>query len=105
MKRLNQEAEDVMHKLNFDELEPTVMMYYWLNREFPLIKDNPVLNKFINYSFDKEMYDHAEARFPYLARRFQKSDISTILGGEDLNAKRNTPVSELKYDSLEQTRA
>lgn len=81
-----------MHKLNFGELEPTVMMYYWLNREYPKIQENPVLHKFINYSFDKEMYAHAEARFPYLAKRFQKSDIASVLGGEDLDAKRGTSV-------------
>ena len=81
-----------MERLNFEQLEPTVMMFYWLNREFPLIKDNPVLNKFINYSFDKEMYQHAEARFPYLAKRFQMRDIATVLGGEDLVAKRGVSV-------------
>jgi hypothetical protein len=61
LKRLTHEAEETMAKLNFGELEPIVMLFYWLNREFPMINKNPVLHKFLNYSFDKDMYDLAEA--------------------------------------------
>lgn len=105
LKRLTHEAEETMAKLNFGELEPLVMLFYWLNREFPMINKNPVLHKFLNYSFDKDMYDLAEAKFPFLTKRFQQSDLASVLGGEDLVAKRSASIKELKHDSLEQTRA
>ncbi len=40
-----------------------------------------------------------------MTRRFQQSDLASVLGGEDLIAKRGASINELKHDSLEQTRA
>lgn len=68
--RLKQEVSNLLSEFKYDKYKGDILVFYFMNKSFPNIKNNATLKKFMTYSLDEDVYNKAIKSFPYMTEQF-----------------------------------
>lgn len=98
-KRLDEECDQVLKRIQFDDKSDEYIFFYFMNKNFPNFYKNPVLNKLENYSSEEHGLAMAKACFPHWEEVHQRKEMMTIFGSR--NVGRSHDLEAMKSESIQ----